>query len=34
PHVNRLRTKIEQNPRKPKYVQTVWGIGYKFNEGT
>jgi two-component system alkaline phosphatase synthesis response regulator PhoP len=32
PHVNRLRTKIEENPRKPKYVLTVWGIGYKFNE--
>jgi DNA-binding response OmpR family regulator len=32
PHVNRLRTKIEQNPKRPKYVLTVWGIGYKFNE--
>ena len=32
PHVNRLRTKIETNPRKPKYVLTVWGVGYKFNE--
>jgi len=32
PHVNRLRTKIEANPKKPKYVLTVWGIGYKFNE--
>lgn len=32
PHVNRLRTKIEKNPRKPRYVKTVWGIGYKFNE--
>ena len=32
PHVNRLRTKIEQNPKKPKYVLTVWGIGYKFND--
>jgi DNA-binding response OmpR family regulator len=32
PHVNRLRTKIEDNPRKPKYVLTVWGVGYKFNE--
>lgn len=32
PHVNRLRTKIEGNPKRPKYVLTVWGIGYKFND--
>lgn len=32
PHVNRLRTKIEENPKDPKYVLTVWGVGYKFNE--
>lgn len=32
PHVNRLRTKIEENPRKPKYILTVWGVGYKFND--
>jgi two-component system alkaline phosphatase synthesis response regulator PhoP len=32
PHVNRLRSKLEVNPRKPKYVLTVWGFGYKFNE--
>jgi len=32
PHVNRLRTKIEENPKEPKYVLTVWGVGYKFNE--
>jgi two-component system, OmpR family, alkaline phosphatase synthesis response regulator PhoP len=32
PHVNRLRTKIEVNPKRPKYVLTVWGIGYKFND--
>jgi DNA-binding response OmpR family regulator len=32
PHVNRLRLKIETNPKRPKYVLTVWGIGYKFNE--
>jgi two-component system alkaline phosphatase synthesis response regulator PhoP len=32
PHVNRLRNKIEDNPKKPKYVLTVWGVGYKFNE--
>jgi DNA-binding response OmpR family regulator len=32
PHVNRLRTKIEANPKRPKYVLTVWGLGYKFSE--
>jgi two-component system OmpR family response regulator len=32
PHVNRLRTKLEENPKQPKYILTVWGIGYKFNE--
>lgn len=31
-HVNRLRAKIEDNPNKPKYVLTVWGVGYKFTE--
>jgi len=30
-HINRLRNKIEQDPNKPKIVQTVWGVGYKFN---
>lgn len=31
-HINRLRSKIEPDPAKPKYVLTVWGIGYKFND--
>jgi DNA-binding response OmpR family regulator len=29
-HIRRLREKIEENPSKPVYIQTVWGIGYKF----
>lgn len=29
-HINRLRTKIEVDPAKPKFVLTVWGVGYKF----
>lgn len=32
-HISRLRNKIEDNPREPKYVVTVWGIGYKLGEG-
>ncbi len=31
-HISRLRTKIEDNPRSPRYVITVWGIGYKAGE--
>lgn len=30
-HINRLRNKLEKNPTKPEIVQTVWGVGYKFN---
>lgn len=32
-HINRLRTKLEQDPSQPRYVMTVWGVGYKFNDG-
>ena len=31
-HINRLRAKIEPDPAKPKYILTVWGVGYKFAE--
>ena len=31
-HINRLRAKIEKDPAKPRYVLTVWGVGYKFAE--
>lgn len=30
-HINRLRSKLEINAHNPKFVETVWGIGYKFN---
>lgn len=29
-HVRRLREKIEANPSTPRHIQTVWGVGYKF----
>jgi len=29
-HVHHLRQKLEENPRKPKHIKTVWGVGYRF----
>ncbi|OGA64221.1 MAG: hypothetical protein A3G81_25140 [Betaproteobacteria bacterium RIFCSPLOWO2_12_FULL_65_14] len=29
-HINRLRLKLERNPQAPRYIVTVWGVGYKF----
>jgi len=29
-HINRLRNKIEADPAQPRYIQTVWGVGYRF----
>ncbi len=31
-HINRLRSKIENDPSQPKYIRTVWGMGYRFSD--
>jgi len=31
-HIRNIREKIEDNPSKPVYIQTVWGVGYRFNK--
>jgi DNA-binding response OmpR family regulator len=30
-HISKLREKIETDPAKPQYIETVWGVGYRFN---
>jgi len=30
-HINRLRSKIEHDPRTPLHIVTVWGVGYRFD---
>ena len=29
-HVNKIREKIELNTSKPQYIETIWGVGYRF----
>ena len=29
-HIRRLRAKIEADPARPRHIQTVWGVGYRF----
>lgn len=31
-HIKNLRSKIETNPKNPQYIETVFGIGYRFNK--
>ena len=32
-HIKNLRAKLELNPKKPAYIETVFGIGYRFKQG-
>ena len=31
-HIRKIREKTEENPRKPKFINTVWGVGYKIEK--
>ncbi|MGL5150488.1 MAG: response regulator transcription factor [Clostridium sp.] len=31
-HIRKIREKVEENPRKPKFIKTVWGVGYKIEK--
>ena len=31
-HISHIRDKIEDDPSHPVYIQTVWGVGYRFNK--
>lgn len=32
-HIKNLRSKIEEDPRKPEYIETVYGVGYRLHKG-
>jgi DNA-binding response OmpR family regulator len=32
-HIRRLRSKIENDPFRPRHIKTLWGVGYKFESG-
>src|SRR5690606_29541857 len=31
-HIRRLRTKVEREPESPRHIQTVWGVGYRWDD--
>ncbi|WP_430884643.1 response regulator transcription factor [Fusibacter sp. JL216-2] len=32
-HIQKIRKKIEKNPSEPIYIETIWGAGYRMNDG-
>jgi DNA-binding response OmpR family regulator len=30
-HISKIREKVEADPSKPQYIETIWGVGYRFN---
>ncbi len=32
-HIRHIREKVEINPKEPRYIKVVWGLGYKLEEG-
>jgi two-component system alkaline phosphatase synthesis response regulator PhoP len=32
-HIRNLRLKIEADPKKPQYIKTIYGVGYKLTAG-
>lgn len=31
-HIRKIREKIESDPRNPRFIKTVWGVGYKIEK--
>ena len=29
-HIKKIREKVEKNSAKPEYIETIWGVGYRF----
>lgn len=29
-HIRKIREKVEQDPSNPEFIETVWGVGYRF----
>ncbi|MCC6275411.1 MAG: winged helix-turn-helix transcriptional regulator, partial [Leptospiraceae bacterium] len=31
-HIKRIRSKLEKNADQPEWIETIWGVGYRFND--